>query len=151
MLVVVLIGIALTFVVLNPEPDPRRALAREAERVSVLLQELVDESILRGRVLALEFNAEEQRYGFSVLAGATWQPLADEVFRPRSIASPAVAVLTVEGESEEDDDKAPSRIVADPAIGLSAFVFALEAAGLRLEVTLDDHARVVVQKAERAG
>ncbi len=114
MLVVVLIGITVTFVNLDLQPDPVDLAQREGERVAALLVQLQEESILSGQVLAMEFDEFEQVYRFVSASKGNWRLIDnDDLFRSRAIKTPVKATLSVDAtvtqnnenqEGEEEDD-----------------------------------------------
>ena len=58
-----------------------RQLAREAEQARALIGYACEQAELGGRSIGLSLNA--RGYRFSRLAGAAWQPIADDELRPR--------------------------------------------------------------------
>lgn len=163
MLVVLLIGITITFVNLNLDPDPGQIVRREADRMAVLLRQLGDESILRGRAMAMHVDTASGRYRFEVLEGGEWKAVNnDDLFHSRRIRQPVRAELSVEpGASEaplEDEDRdneddvadGRSRVVVDPLGEITPFTLALAADGHRVIVGLDDYANVVARPVENA-
>ncbi len=165
MLVVVLIGITVTFVNLKLGPDPEQTVKREGDRVAALLGQLVDESILRGRVMAMTFDEAEQRYGFETLSGSEWKTISrHELFYPRRFARPVVGSLQVDGSSSRPDDEriessgetddeanradGRSRVIVDPVGGISDFNLSLQAEGYRVLVSLDEYANVISRPIE---
>ena len=161
MRVVVLISITVTFVNLNLQPDSEKLVLREAERIAALIRQLKDESILRGRALAFEFDEFDQEYRFSGISDGEWQPLeGDDLFRLRAVLQPVKAVLDVRGasekpaedegeeelsESEKERLKADRyRIVVDPAGTVTPFEMILAAENHRVMVGLDSYDDVTV-------
>lgn len=151
MVVVALVGVAITMINLNLSPDPGRAAQREGERVAALLRQLQEESLLRGRPLALVFDEAAQRYGFAVAESGRWRVLDnDDVFRPRRVLAPVSAALTVNGEPREEGDgerdHAPGRIVVDPLGQVTPFDMIFSAGDARVAVTVDAFGAVVADR-----
>ncbi len=117
-MVVAIIGLAAGAVVLTL-PDPRPAVATEAERFAARLVRAREEAILTNRSVAVEATA--QGYAFSTFDGLQWTPLAEGPFRaedwsegatvspaepavrvvfdPSGVADPATLTLAREGRS----------------------------------------------------
>lgn len=152
MLVVVLIGITVTFVNLRLDPDPGEVAMREAERVAALIRQLREESILRARPMAFVFDEFEQRYSFALLDGGEWKPVvAADLFRPRRIQSPVKASLSIDSGNDAaaerpDEGKEEGRVmvVVDPVGETTPFLMALTADRVIVNVTLDAYAEIVV-------
>ncbi len=151
MVVVALVGVAIAMINLNLSPDPGRAAEREGERAAALLRQLQEESLLRGRPLALVFDEVAQRYGFEVAESGQWRALdKDDVFRPRRVLEPVSAALTVNGksrdEAEGEADEAPGRIIVDPLGQVTPFDMTFSAGDARVAVTLDAFGAIVADR-----
>jgi general secretion pathway protein H len=109
MVVLVIVGIILTFAALSAGGDSRaRELEREAQRFVALLDLAGDEAVLRGEQLAIEISANG--YEFLILREGKWLPLADDP-QLRARALPPGVELDLElGDvpppslDEEDED-----------------------------------------------
>jgi type II secretion system protein H len=160
MMVVVLIGITVTFVNLNLAPDPARMALREADRVAALLRQLADESTLRGRAMSLLFDEHSQQYRFEVVDVGEWKQISDSLFRQRSFQQPVKAALSMESqsrpgsrdvedrESEDDSNHGFSRIVVNPLGEMTPFVLTLNAQNHLVNVKLDAFDNVIVEAVE---
>jgi type II secretion system protein H len=154
MLVVVLVAITVTFVNLQLNPDPARIVIREGERVAALIDQLREESILRGRLMAVEFDEGSQRYGFAVADSGEWKSLESvELFRSRGFQAPVRADLAITGapsdgedsEGEEERNDGRHRIVVDPVGDITPFEMTLYAQGNTATVALNEFDEVVVR------
>lgn len=118
LMVVAIIGLAAGAVVLTL-PDPKPAVAAEAERFASRLVRAREEAILTNRPVAVEAGAAG--YAFSTFDGLQWSPLADGPFRaeiwsdgatvspsglavrvvfdPSGVADPTTLTLAREGRS----------------------------------------------------
>lgn len=76
MVVLVVVGIAMSMVAVNGLPGAHRGLMFEAERLSQLLQLAREEAQVRGRPIRLQADADG--YRFQVLADRQWRPLIDD-------------------------------------------------------------------------
>ena len=96
MVVVVIVGIILTFAVLSAKGDSRaRELEREAQRFVALVDLASDEAVLRSEQLALRFV--EDGYEFLVLQEGEWLPLSDDrEFRARTLPEGAELALELQ-------------------------------------------------------
>lgn len=85
MVVVVIIGIVLTFVTLTAGGDSRaEQMQREAERLLVLLELAQEEAVMRSEQLALRIG--ETDYEFMILEDGQWASLTDDrPLRPRKL------------------------------------------------------------------
>jgi len=108
MVVLVIIGVVMTFVTLSMGGD-RRAdeLDREAHRLAALLELASDEAVLRSEQLAVRFGNSD--YEFFRLEGDQWLPMADDAqFRQRELPKGVFLDLELEDspplglETEED-------------------------------------------------
>ncbi len=76
MVVVLIIGIALSMVAINGLPGSRDGLRYEAERVSHLLLLAREEAQIRGA--PIRFEADETRYRFMIYKQGEWLPILDD-------------------------------------------------------------------------
>lgn len=85
MVVVIIVGIVLTFATLNTGGDSRaEQMQREAERLLALLELAQEEAVMRGEQLALRIG--EADYEFMILENDDWAPLVDnKPLRPRKL------------------------------------------------------------------
>lgn len=107
MVVMVIIGIVMSFVTLSIGGDNRaKELGREARRLAALMDLASDEAILRSSQLAVRFGDSD--YEFYSLQNNTWQPVTDDPqFRLRTL--PKGVNLDLELE-----DSPPLGLDADP-------------------------------------
>lgn len=110
MVVIVIVGIILSFVTLSTGGDQRaEQLEREAQRIVALLQLASEEAVMRSEQLALRVG--ESDYEFMILENGQWAALADDrPLRPREL--PAGIELRLElqdnpppGLSAEDSEQ----------------------------------------------
>jgi len=102
LMVVAIIGLAAGAVVLSV-PNPKPAVAAEAERFAARLVRAREEAILGNRPVAVEATA--RGYAFWTFDGAEWTPLADGPFGPET---------WTEGSTVSPSDT-PVRVVFDPS------------------------------------
>jgi len=97
MVVVVLIGIILTFVVRSVGDGGRRdRIQQEAQRITALVEMVGDEAVLQSSVLGMRF--EEQGYQFMRYSEQQWQAVeGDGLLRPRQLDESMSLQLLVEG------------------------------------------------------
>jgi general secretion pathway protein H len=76
MVVIVVIGVALSMVSFDGFSGGRRGLGFEAERLAQLLQLARDEAQVRGRPIRLRADAEG--YDFLILVDRRWRPVVDD-------------------------------------------------------------------------
>lgn len=102
LMVVAIIGLAAGAVVLSV-PDPKPAVAVEAERFAARLVRAREEAILGGKSVGVETTA--RGYEFSTFDGETWTPLTDGPFGPETWAEGSIV----------SPSGAPVRVVFDPS------------------------------------
>ncbi len=97
MVVIVLIGIILTFVVGSVGDGGRRdRIQREAQRISALVELVGEEAVLQSTVIGMHFL--QQGYEFMRYDGERWQLIEkDELLRQRTLDSMIEMELLVEG------------------------------------------------------
>lgn len=116
MVVLVIVGVVLTFVTLSVGGDTRaEQLEREARRLAALLELASEEAVLRSEQLALRFG--ESDYEFLVLDGGRWLPLADDPqFRQRQLPSGLRLSLELTDsppptlQTASDEEEAPPQV-----------------------------------------
>lgn len=100
MVVIVIIGIVLTFTTLSiGDGGKQQALRHEAERFTALLQLACDEAVLQGRDLGVSLSATQ--YQFWQLNGQEWQVLDDEMLRMRVMPMGMQLQLDMDGENAD--------------------------------------------------
>ena len=112
MVVVIIIGIVISFAVLSINSDDK-TLDEEARRLQALINLTSQEAILQSKELALQFN--ENGYEFLVFDGEKWQAIADdEILRPRTLPDNVAVDYEPEGQKLTlkgmDDEAKPPRI-----------------------------------------
>ena len=81
MVVLVIMGVLMTFVGLNVGGDRQaEQLEREARRLAALLQLASEEAVIRSEELAIRFT--EDSYEFLILENGQWLQIGDESERP---------------------------------------------------------------------
>lgn len=138
LVVLVVIGIVVAMIGVNLAPDPRQALATEAQRLALLLEQARDEAMSSGSSIA--FSAEGQRYSF-------WQrqaePAADgtrpwkvrgesELFHPRQLSG----AITVNGlrVNQQVAEGNGQKIIFTPSGMMSPFLLSLASGDLRIVI-----------------
>jgi len=104
MVVLVIVGVILTFVTLSMGGDGRaEQLEREARRLAALLELAGEEAVLRSDQLAVRFGDSD--YEFLILAGGQWLPLSgDPQFRLRRLPAGMRMRLELEDSPPPDLD-----------------------------------------------
>lgn len=119
LVVLVVIGIIVAMIGVNLAPDPRQALATEAQRLALLLEQARDEAMSSGSSIA--FSAEQQHYSFwqrQAEPGAdgtrSWKEHSDsELFHPRQLSgSITVNDLRI---NQQVADKGTQKIIFTPS------------------------------------
>jgi general secretion pathway protein H len=83
----VVIGIAVSVVVVSAWPGPRQGLRDDAERLALLLSLAREEAQVRGAPVRL--SADAGGYRFQVFSGRQWRPLlGDAELRERAWSAP---------------------------------------------------------------
>ena len=109
MVVLVIVGVVLTFATLSMRGDSRaEQLDREARRLAALLELASEEAVLRSEQLAVRFD--DDGYVFLRLQGGQWLPLAeDPQLRERRLPAGVRLELALE------DSPVPDLMAADEA------------------------------------
>jgi len=110
LVVILIIGIIISFASLSVGQHASRTLQDEARRIHSLLRLAADESVLQGRELAMQFSSGG--YLFMTLDGDDWAPVEeDRLFREREFPPGLSLDLTLEGvEVDLLDAENPPRI-----------------------------------------
>lgn len=95
-MVVLIIGIVLSFATLAIRDNPEQRLQTEAERFAALLRLASQEAVLQSREVAVVF--ESNGYHFEVLDQGQWVQSADNVFRPRTLPDGIRLEVEIEGD-----------------------------------------------------
>lgn len=122
LVVILIIGIIISFASLSVGQQASRALQDEAERIHSLLRLAGEESVLQGRELAMQFSPEG--YQFMTLDGADWIPVEeDRLFREREFPPNLELELVMEGvETDLHDRENPPRIFVLSSGEMTPFV-----------------------------
>jgi general secretion pathway protein H len=135
LVVLLIIGIVVTFAVLSVNFNQSREIKRDAERLTALIKLARQESILNSQELAVQFD--DGGYNFLALNDAgKWVPWeAEGPFRPHHFAKGVKTDLTVEGQKAQDqpqlggEDAPPSLVYILSSGELTAFELTLSGAG----------------------
>lgn len=140
LVVVLLIAITATLVVVNLQPDPDKQAHLEAERFAALVDQAREESVLRGRPIAVEVDTAKESYRFLV-AGDGWKPIVkDDVFRERKIPEP----LTIKVQTGSQANPPDNKIVCQIDGSVSPFTVTIGTKHSGYKVSVDDSQKIVV-------
>jgi general secretion pathway protein H len=134
MVVVVLIGIILTFVVGSVGDGGRRdRIQREAQRLTALVELVGEEAVLKSTIIGLRFG--EHGYEFMRYSESQWQGITDDgLLKPRTIDDAIVMELLVEGFSvglgevalsDDEEDEPKPQVIFLPSGERTAFELSL--------------------------
>ncbi len=149
LLVIVLLAILSSVVTISTRPDPRQALAQEAQRIGLLMGIAADES--RMRRLPVDWEADLRGYRFTMGAAddATGFP-NDDLLRERRWATPLTRLAIVDLASGTtrtlvNTDAPPLRVAAAHEWVQPPWRLELrnELAGVAVEFDANGHASVV--------
>ena len=131
LVVILIIGIIVSFASLSIGQHASQTLRDEAERIHSLLRLAGEEAVLQSRELALQFNPHG--YLFVTLDGADWVPVEDDrLFRERELPDDLSLHLSLEGVvADLYDSENPPRILVLSSGEMTSF--ALEIANLEGE------------------
>jgi general secretion pathway protein H len=142
LVVVVLIGLTTLLVMVNLAPDDREHVRREAERLSILIEQARDEALGSGASIALETSAGGYRF-LRRDASRQWQAITEAPFMPHALAT-GVRLGPVELDGRP---LAPGQPLVFSSIGTApALRIGLGAGSTRLRVRADTPARVVIER-----
>jgi len=122
LVVILIIGIIVSFASLSIGQNASRVLHDEAERIHSLLRLAGEESVLQGRELALQFNPHA--YRFMTLDGGDWVPVEDDrLFRERELPEDLTLHLSLEDVAADlYDSENPPRIFVLSSGEMTPFV-----------------------------
>ena len=143
MVVVMLIGVAVSMIGWNLSRNTDREAKLEARRLAAIIEQVRDESVITGNYYALEVNDEEGTYRF-LGNPAQWLPVPeDALFRTRRVPE----YLKLESEVEEvvSDQEIPLVLVS-PLGEISRFQVAISGENRRYVVKLSQQQRVEVEE-----
>lgn len=98
LLVGIILGLATITITARPADN---VLKEEATRLHELTQLAAENAIIYGDVIGMLVGPRE--YGFVVATEAGWQPLPDDVFRPRTLSDAFILELYGEGLADADN------------------------------------------------
>lgn len=149
LVVVVIIGIILTFAVLTVGDRSRaESVEQETERLAALLKLSSEEAVLQARELALQLTADG--YAFLALDRDTWKTLVDdELLRPRRLPAEVELTATIEGEvasGQGEDEREQPRIYLLSSGEMTAFTLDLRDAKSHYRLRGEPDGKLVVSK-----
>lgn len=149
LVVVVIIGIILTFAVLTVGDRSRAESAKqETERLAALLKLSSEEAVLQARELALQLTADG--YEFLALDRDTWKTLVDdELLRPRRLPAEVALTATIEGEvalGQGEDEREQPRIYLLSSGEMTAFTLDLRDAKSHYRLRGEPDGKLVVSE-----
>ncbi|MEN8214818.1 MAG: type II secretion system minor pseudopilin GspH [Pseudomonadota bacterium] len=101
MVVMIIIGVILSFATLSIGGGLAQNLEQEAQRLASLLKLASQEAIMQSKEMGVSFKTEG--YRFHVLQKQEWQTITarDDIFRPRSLPLGMQIEIRLDGESIE--------------------------------------------------
>lgn len=141
LVVIVIIGIVLTFAVLSIGGDRRgEELARESKQFGELLRLASEQAVLRGEEWAVQINPEE--YRFLIFIDDKWAlQQDDELFRARALAKDTELDVQLEGRDvvlETTNELKPTlMLLSSGEISPFSTEFAADATELHYQVKTD--------------
>ena len=97
MVVIVIIGVILSFAVLSVgDGGQARKLEQEARRLASLLTLASQEAIMQGKEMGISF--EQNSYRFYLFQEQKWQATRSDIFRPRTLPLGMQVEIHLEGE-----------------------------------------------------
>ncbi len=125
LVVLLIIGIIVSFATLSVGQHASRTLQDEAERIHSLLRLAGEEAVLQGRELAMQFNPEG--YLFVTLEGADWIAVKeDRLLRERELPPDLTLSLLLEDvEMDLHDSENPPRVFVLSSGEMTPFVLEL--------------------------
>ncbi|MEW7990585.1 MAG: type II secretion system minor pseudopilin GspH [Candidatus Thiodiazotropha sp.] len=111
MVVVIIIGILINFVTISfGRSSPEDLLQTEARRLSSLLGLASEEALLRSLLIGIDIS--EDGYSFLYLDDGTWQPMNDNLFRPRQLPQGmAFSIASTQQSGEDEEENIPEIIL----------------------------------------
>ncbi|MDO9371392.1 MAG: type II secretion system minor pseudopilin GspH [Gammaproteobacteria bacterium] len=152
LVVVLIIGIILSFAVLKVSDRSRSETAQqEAERLAALLKLSSEEAVLQAREFALQLTAGG--YEFLMLDKDAWKTLQDDgLLRPRRLPAEVTLSATIEGEAttpQDGRDQQP-RIYLLSSGEMTAFTLDLRDAKSHYRLRGEPNGKLVLSEPEAA-
>lgn len=145
MVVVVLIALTVSLIGVNLGRDLDQIAELEANRFAKLVEHVRDESILSGKVYAIEVDEKQKTYQFQFLASAQeWRPVArDDVLRQRHF--PEYLAIRFDILQRQTTDR-PGLLVVQGLGDITPFRLAVTGDKYRHVVTLDESLNIRVDQ-----
>lgn len=146
MVVVVLIALTVTLVSVNLDRDRDQIARNEAFRFAKLIQHIREESILTGKVYAVEVDEHNKTYRF-MESGEEWTPVShDDLLRKRLFPEYlSIKFDALQGTSEDG----PGLLIVHGLGDISPFQLVVSGDDYLHVVKLDDAFNVIVEQVAR--
>lgn len=151
LVVLVIVGITLSFAVLSLDlRSDKDIVLEESRRLTVLMQLANEEAIIQGQELAMEFDGDTYRFLFLDKKNR-WQAIDyDQILRERSLPNGVQAELVVEGVGETDAT-ATARLIYFYSSGeVSPFKLSMQDSQRRYLYSINGDAQGLIEYAEDA-
>lgn len=146
MVVVILISLTVTLVSINLDRDLDQVARQEALRFAKLLEHVREESILTGRIFAIEVDEQDKSYRFMESA-EEWTPIKNEdLLRKRHFPE----YLSVRFDALQVQEEGDAALLVVQGLGdVTPFQLVVSGDDYLHIVKLDDEFNVVVDKVAR--
>ena len=145
LIVLVIIGITVGLISVNFMPDDKKILMDEARKLSLLIEQAHDESIVSGREIALSLDSDKYQFWRKDDNGKWVQFRNDDLFRERLLGS---EIKLSELSINSSKVVASERLIFSPA-GMSApFSINLELKGHHTWITSDSQGKIALKSDE---
>ena len=145
MVVVFLIALTVGFVSVRFRHDSSQLVETEARRFVALVEQMCQESVVRGRLFAATSEGASA-YRFVVFENGTWEPVSgDDFFRQRQLPDDMSLVLGIE-ETDRFKDKPYLRCEPDGFMTPFSAVFDLD--GVRYRVQTNEQRKMDIRAVE---
>ena len=146
MVVVVLISLTVTLVSINLDRDLDQIAHREAVRFARLLEHVKEESILTGRVYAIQVDESDKTYRF-MESGEKWTPVKDDDLLRKRLFPEYLSVRFDALEARQEGEAAP--LVVQGLGEVTPFQLVVSGDDFLHVVKMDEEFNVVVDRVAR--
>jgi general secretion pathway protein H len=138
LVVVFLIVLTVGVVSLNFRHDTSQLVEQEAKRFAALVEQMCQESLVQGRVFAIDVEAG-RGYRFVVLEGAEWREVPDDdILRTRTLAADMDMQLAI------DDVTDSTRLRCEPDGFMTPFTADFDLEGERYRVASNESRKIII-------
>jgi len=148
MVVVVLIGVAATFISINMGRDVGRLVTLEARQFQALVNHLREESVVTGRILGIMVNGSENSYHFVEYSDGWKESTEDQTLRKRTLRDGVKFAISPGPNAPKD--MPPGLVMVEPMGAVTPFIVKFSGGDKNVTVTVDEDEDIVLKEQARS-